>query len=153
MTSAEQVGERYLMVFHRMRRALDEGMSGCGLSLSRTKILAQLQRRGATRPSVLAADFGVAPRTITDIVDALERSGLAGRQPDPTDRRATLVTMTSAGEAALARASATRARLLNQVFGVLSAADQATMLRLLETLDTAAATPGPEVQPEKPLCR
>jgi len=72
MISAEQVGERYLTVHHRMRRAVDDGMTDCGLSLARTKVLGYL-RHGPTRPSVLAAALGVAPHTITDVVDALER--------------------------------------------------------------------------------
>jgi|SRR5271170_3289103 len=139
MTSPEQLGERFLAVHHRMRRAVDEGMSGCGLTLTRTKVLAQLQRQGAARPGVLAAEFGVAPRTITDVVDALERDGLVARQADPTDRRAMLVALTSEGQAAVAVAGAIRERLLKQVFGALDADDRATMVRLLDALDGAAA--------------
>lgn len=140
MISPEQVGERYLAVHHRMRRAVDCGMSACGLSLARTKVLAQLQRRGPSRQSVLAVDFGLAPHSVTDIVDALERDGLVMRQPDPTDRRAKLVSLTSRGETALAGAASTRERLLMQIFGALDEADRATMVRLLDTLDLAAAT-------------
>jgi DNA-binding MarR family transcriptional regulator len=137
--SPEQLGELYLEVHHRMHRAFDGGMSACGLSLARTKVLAQLQRSGPVRPSVLAAEFGFAPRTITELVDTLERDGLAARQPDPTDRRALLVTLTSEGEAALAVAYATRARLMKQVFGALAADDRATMARLLQSLDEATS--------------
>src|ERR1017187_1113154 len=83
--SPEQLGELYLEVHHRMRRAFDGGMSACGLSLARTKVLSQLQR-GPARPSVLAAEFGFAPRTVTELVDTLERdeAGLRcawGRRP------------------------------------------------------------------------
>ena len=138
--SPEQLGELYLKVHHRMHRAFDGGMSACGLSLARTKVLAQLQRGGPARPSVLAAEFGFAPRTITELVDTLERDGLAARQPDPTDRRALLVTLTSEGDAALAVAHATRARLMKQVFGALAADDQATLARLLQTLDEATSS-------------
>jgi DNA-binding MarR family transcriptional regulator len=133
MTSPEQLGELYLEVHHRMRRAFDGGMSACGLSLARTKVLSQLQR-GPARPSVLAAEFGFAPRTVTELVDTLERDGLVTRQADPTDRRALLVALTSEGEAALAVAHATRARLMKQVFGALGGDDRATMARLLQTL-------------------
>lgn len=139
MVSPEQVGERYLTVHHRMRRAVDEGMSVSGLSLARTKVLVQLRQRGPTRQSVLAAEFEVAPHSITDIVDALERAGLAARQADPTDRRAKLVALTSAGDAALAVASATRERLLKQIFGALDADDRVTIVRLLDVLDGAVA--------------
>ncbi len=142
MMSPEQLGQLYLEVHHRMRRVFDDGMSGCGLTMARTKVLAQLQLGGAARPSVLAAEFGVAPRTITELVDTLERDGLVVRHADPTDRRALLVALTSEGEAALAVAHDTRARLMKQVFGALEADDRATMARLLQTLDDAMAPLG-----------
>jgi DNA-binding MarR family transcriptional regulator len=138
MITAEQVGERYLAVHHRMFRAVNDEMSGCGLSMARTKVLRRLREQGPTRQSALAADFGLSPHSITDIVDGLERLGMAERRPDPTDRRAKLVAITDAGEAGLDVANATRERLLTQIFGALSEADRATLLRLLGSLDEAA---------------
>jgi DNA-binding MarR family transcriptional regulator len=138
MITPEQVGERYLAVHHRMFRAVNDEMNGCGLSMARTKVLRRLHEQGPTRQHVLAADLGLSPHTITDLVDSLERLGLAERQPDPTDRRAKLVAITEAGEAALDVANATRERLLKHVFGALSEPDRATLLRLLDGLDTAA---------------
>jgi DNA-binding MarR family transcriptional regulator len=138
MITPEQVGERYLAVHHRMLRAVNDEMSGCGLSLARTKVLMRLSAQGSLRQSALAAELGLAPHSITDIVDALERAGLAERQPDPTDRRAKLVAITSAGQACLGVANATRDRLLTQIFGALSQEERSTLLRLLDTLDEAA---------------
>ena len=138
MITPEQAGERYLAVHHRMFRAVNDAMSECGLSLARTKVLKRLAEQGPTRQSTLAADFGLAPHSITDIVDALERQGLAERRPDATDRRAKLVAITDAGEACLEVASAARDRLLKQIFGALTQEDRATWLRLLDILDDAA---------------
>jgi DNA-binding MarR family transcriptional regulator len=106
--------------------------------MARTKMLRRLHEQGPTRQNVLAADFGLAPHSITDLVDGLERQGLAERRPDPTDRRAKLVAITDAGEAGLGVANATRERLLKEIFGALSEADRATFLRLLDGLDEAA---------------
>lgn len=139
MLSPEQVGERYLTVHHRMRRAVDEGMAACGLTMARTKVMAQLDRRGPTRQSILAAEFGFAPHTITDIVDALERDGLVVRRPDLTDRRAKLVALTDRGQVALSAAARTRERLMKHVFGALDGDDRATMMRLLDVLDGGIA--------------
>ncbi len=138
MVTPEQVGERYLAVHHRMLRAVNDEMNGCGLSMARTKMLRRLHEQGPTRQNVLAADFGLSPHSITDIVDGLERLGMAERRPDPTDRRAKLVAITDAGEAGLDVANATRERLLKEIFGALSEADRATFLRLLDGLDEAA---------------
>jgi DNA-binding MarR family transcriptional regulator len=139
MITPEQVGERYLAVHHRMFRAVSDAMSGCGLSLARTKVLMRLREQGPVRQSVLAAEFGLAPHSITDIVDGLERQGLAERRPDATDRRAKLVAITDAGRECLGGAYETRGRLLQQIFGTLSQEDRATLLRLLASLDDAAA--------------
>jgi DNA-binding MarR family transcriptional regulator len=138
MITPEQVGERYLAVHHRIFRAFNDEMTGCGLSMARTKVLRQLREQGPARQNVLAAEFGLSPHSITDLVDGLERQGLAERRPDPTDRRAKLVAITDAGEAGLDVANATRERLLKQIFGALSETDRATFLRLLDGLDEAA---------------
>jgi len=138
MITVEQLGERYLAVHHRMFRAVNDEMSGCGLSIARTKVLRRLHEQGPARQNTLATDFGLSPHSITDIVDGLERSSLAERRPDPTDRRAKLVAITEAGEACLSVATATRERALTQIFGALSEEDRATLLRLLDSLDEAA---------------
>jgi DNA-binding MarR family transcriptional regulator len=139
MITPEQVGERYLAVHHRMFRAVNDEMNECGLSLARTKVLLRLHDQGPTRQSVLAVDFGLSPHSITDIIDGLERLGMAERRPDPTDRRAKLVAITDAGEAGLEVAKATRERLLKQIFGAMSDADRATLFRLLDSLDEAVS--------------
>jgi DNA-binding MarR family transcriptional regulator len=150
----ERVGERFLAVFHRMHRAADERMTASGLSLARTKVLRHLAGTGPVRPGALASVCGVVPHTITDIVDGLERDGLAERQPDPADRRAKLIRLTDKGAAALTTAAATREHLLNKLFGALDAAEQQTLLDLLDRLDTAltslSATDGPAPAPAAP---
>ncbi len=145
MITAEQLGERYLAVQHRMFRSVSDQMSGCGLSMARTKMLKRLSEQGPARQGSLATDFGLSPHSITDLVDGLERHGLAERRPDPTDRRAKLVAITEAGEVSLEVANAIRERALTQIFGALSEEDRATLLRLLDSLDEAAGklTPAP----------
>jgi DNA-binding MarR family transcriptional regulator len=150
MITAEQVGEQYLAVHHRMLRAVNDEMNGCGLSMARTKVLLRLREQGPTRQSLLATDFGLSPHSITDIVDGLERLGLAERRPDATDRRAKLVAITAAGEACLDVANATRKRLLTQIFGALSEEDRATLLHLLDSLDEAARLTAAQGAPAVP---
>jgi DNA-binding MarR family transcriptional regulator len=142
MVTAEQLGERYLAVHHRMFRLVNDEMTGCGLSMARTKVLMRLHEQGPTRQSVLAAEFELSPHSITDIIDGLERLGMAERRPDPTDRRAKLVAITGEGEASLAVARTTRDRLLKQIFGTLSDEDRATLFRLLDHM-AVAARPAP----------
>lgn len=67
------------------RATLSAGRYGAGCHWPAPRPWVRLSR-GAVRQSVLAAEFDLAPRTITDVIDALERDGLAERQADPTDR-------------------------------------------------------------------
>jgi DNA-binding MarR family transcriptional regulator len=135
----ERVGERFLAVLHRLRRAADERMTASGLSLARTKVLRHLDQSGPVRPGALASVCGVVPHSITDIVDGLERDGLAERQPDPADRRAKLIRLTAKGAETLAAVSATREHLLNLLFGTLDEAEREQLHGLLDKLDAALA--------------
>jgi DNA-binding MarR family transcriptional regulator len=72
-----------------------------GLSASRARVLWRL-REGARTQRELADALGVSPRTVTGLVDGLAETGFVTRQAHPTDRRATLVTLTPHGAATLA---------------------------------------------------
>jgi DNA-binding MarR family transcriptional regulator len=140
--TAQQVGEAYLRLVHRMRRVADERLAGSGLSLPRVKLMQYLAASGPTRQNVIATCFDVAPRSVTDMVDCLERGGLAVRHDDPTDRRAKLVSLTPAGCDAAASAGLERDQVFETIFGALDATDRVTFLDLLTTLDQATASAG-----------
>ena len=65
----------------------------------------------------LAAALGVSPRNVTGLVDALAASGHVTREPHPSDRRATLVTPTDNGAAAIRDLVEGHADLARQLFG------------------------------------
>ena len=130
----------YVSSHHQLKRVVDEHMQAAGLSLPRTKVLSQLLQEGPMRQQAIATCFGFAPRSITDMVDGLERDGLAERTDDPHDRRAKLVRITPAGELAVGAAMAARADLVYHVFGGLSGADRAELVRIVGLLDAAVLT-------------
>ncbi|GAA1351331.1 MarR family winged helix-turn-helix transcriptional regulator [Falsarthrobacter nasiphocae] len=53
--------------------------------------------KGPQRVSVLARELAIRVPSVTEQVICLERDGLVERHPDPTDSRAVLVAITSAG--------------------------------------------------------
>jgi DNA-binding MarR family transcriptional regulator len=77
--------------------AMGRGLAERGLTLPRAELLWRLQRRGPATQRELSEDLRCTPRNVTGLVDALETAGLAERRPHPTDRRATLVTLTESG--------------------------------------------------------
>jgi DNA-binding MarR family transcriptional regulator len=138
-SSAFETAELLLMSVKRMCRLADTELGKHGLSLSRSKILGILAETGPQQQSTLAATFGLAPRTITELVDTLVRDGHVERHTDPADRRARQVHLTVAGRKVHDQAITTRTHLLEQVFGVLSETQLRDLAAMLHQIDAAAA--------------
>ena len=78
-----------------------EGLEG--LRLPHTHVSAYIKADGS-RLTDLARDARMTVPAMLELVDDLERLGYAERRPDPTDRRAKLVTITDKGWAAMHKA-------------------------------------------------
>jgi DNA-binding MarR family transcriptional regulator len=108
-----------------------------GLTTSRIHLLWVLGAAGPSTQQSLAEALGVTPRNVTGLVDGLVTSGHVSREPHPTDRRATLVTPTSTGEATIRELLDSHVDLAKQLFGHVPA----RRLRVfVETLDDTIAT-------------
>lgn len=138
MSTAAEVSDKFFSFYGAIFKALDVAMTESGLSHSKYKLLYQLDERGPLRLTELAEHFAFAPRSITEAVDNLERDGLASREPDPTDRRAKLVSITAQGKAALEATKKVKARVVQQIFGKLDGEQRTQLANALETLLAAA---------------
>jgi DNA-binding MarR family transcriptional regulator len=97
----------------QMHDAMESYAESQGLSESRLRVLWSLYTAsGRQMPlGALADQINVTPRTMTDIIDVLERDGLVKRVPDPVDRRSIQAVMTEAG---VARIKAMRSNALSR---------------------------------------
>ena len=132
--SAVEVGQAYLELHQRVHRIVDQAMTAAGLSLARAKVLMRLSDRGPMNQATLAGLLGFAPRSVTDIVDVLERDGLVSRAEDQHDRRARVVSLTPAGSDALEMAQIVRRKAMEEIFGSLTATERARLAALLSTI-------------------
>ena len=99
-TSTEGLGESFGAVARRLRAASMASLSAWDVTPSQMRAIRILTgHEGGVRASELAHHLHIAPRSATEVVDALEAKGLVERSPDPTDRRATLVSLTARGTA------------------------------------------------------
>ncbi len=126
--------EAFWSVARRLRHVSQETLAPWDITPSHLRALRVLSRQGSIRLSELSDQLRIAPRSATEVVDALESRGLVRRQPDPGDRRATLVQVTDRGASVLDAARAARAAEAEQVFGRLSQADRAHLTRILRKL-------------------
>lgn len=140
MSQLDELGNDLAKVFLRMHRLLDRRMTAQGASMSRTKLLFYLEHKlGEARAADIADFYSLAPRTVTDAVDALERDGLLRREPDAKDRRVKRLFVTDAGRVAIAATEPVRRQLVEQIYGTL-AIDQREQFRvILDQLEIAIA--------------
>jgi DNA-binding MarR family transcriptional regulator len=82
----------------------------------------------------LAAAISADKSRIIGVLDELQRRGLIQRQPDESDRRVHLLSLTPAGDRLRRSVEAAIRRTEEQVLGVLPPADREAFLRSLKSL-------------------
>ena len=130
----ESLSEAFWDVARRLREMSQETLAPWDITPAHLRALRTLKRRGTMRLSELSDHLHIAPRSATEVVDALESRGLVRRLADPGDRRATLVEVTEQGAGLLETIRAARGTEAERVFGRLSPADRADLARILRKL-------------------
>jgi DNA-binding MarR family transcriptional regulator len=130
----EALADAIRSVARRLREASQETLAPWDITPSQFRALRVLNRHGPMRLSDLSQWLHIAPRSATEVVDALEQRALAERRPDPGDRRATLVGLTGTGSSTLDAIAAARGSETGRLFGRLSPADRAALARILRQL-------------------
>ena len=119
-----------------------------GISLASLYAVRVLARIGESPISQYGDALGVPRSTITNLVDRLERKGLAERLASPTDRRVTLVRLTPAGRRAVEETNLLRDSDVANRLLTLDSSAQATLADLLERVVAGPSEP-PSVDPER----
>lgn len=112
----EAVLDRVFELTVLLGRDMAESLARDGLTESRAHLVWELHHRGPCTQRELAEAVNVTPRTITALVDGLESTGFVAREAHPTDRRATLVTLTPRGKATGRSLVAGKRRLARALF-------------------------------------
>jgi DNA-binding MarR family transcriptional regulator len=123
-------------------------------TLAQYRTLVVLASRGPQRVGDLAGVLGVAPSTAGRMTDRLLRKGLIRRHRARQDRRAVQVSITAAGRAVVAEATARRRELIAEILGRVPPAEQGAVARALRAFSDAAGEipdslwPPPDAAPE-----
>ena len=130
----ENLAESFWAVARRLRIRTRAALEPWDISPSLGRALSTLARHGDLRLSALAEHLRIAPRSATEVVDDLERFGLAERRPDPADRRATLVALTTEGAKTSRDIQRARQAEGERFFAALNAEDRDDLARVLRKL-------------------
>ena len=102
--------------------------------ISHGSVLGRLDREGPRSVSDLAVSERVRPQSMAQTVGDLEGDGLVERNPDPSDGRRALVSLTEAGHGTLEADRRNREGWLVKAIEELSTEDQATVGRAIVLL-------------------
>lgn len=97
-------------------------------------VLFIVHHSGGIRMGDLASKLHVAPRTVTDLVDGLERDGFLHRVPDSSDRRASILELSDFAKKDFERISAVRSAFVEEIFSPLSNEEKDALIGLLGKL-------------------
>jgi DNA-binding MarR family transcriptional regulator len=132
--SEETLAEAFRGVARQLRHQTQRALAPWDVTPSQARALGVLTRHGPVRLGTLSEHLRIAARSATEVVDALEEAGLVERDPDPCDRRATLVALTGRGAQVAAGVRAARDAEAEEFFARLDDADRASLSRILRNL-------------------
>jgi DNA-binding MarR family transcriptional regulator len=95
-----RLGERDHTLAALLGHAMDQGLAERGLTRARGEVIWILHHQGAMTQRELGDVLDCSAPNVTGLLDALESAGFVAREAHPTDRRKTLVALTTS---ALAR--------------------------------------------------
>jgi DNA-binding MarR family transcriptional regulator len=108
-----------------------EALADWDVTPGQARALRVLAAADAMRPADLAEALRIAPRSATEVVDALEERGWVRREPDPTDRRATRLVPTEDGRRLVVRIDDVRREASQRVLDVLTPTQRRTLHEIL----------------------
>jgi DNA-binding MarR family transcriptional regulator len=117
-----------------MRRAFQQRLEGSSLTLAQARALVYVSRHEGVRQGDLAEMLEVQPITLARLIDQLTDAGLVERRPDPNDRRAYRVFMTSAAAPHLAAIEQVAATIRTVALHDLDKQQAATLLLALHKM-------------------
>lgn len=135
MTDVRDLGDRLKAFNVRVHLVLNEAMKAQGATAARSKLLLYIDSQDKVRSTDITRTFGLAPRTVTEAIDGLERDGYLRRETVENDRRARTLVLTDSGRAVAKQIAPLRDIWLEKIFGVLSDDERDELSRLLDKLN------------------
>lgn len=128
-----------LLVGRLWRKMAREAAARHGVSEAASAPLIWIERLGENvRQNTLADAIGIEGASLVRLIDELQASGLVTREPDPSDRRANVVSLTPRGREVVAEVNEDIQGLREQIFANVPAADIEATGRVFTAIKEAA---------------
>jgi len=126
---SREIGVSLNDVARMLRTFADQKARQFGISRAQWIVLMRLDRSEGLKQSELAEILDLQPISLTRLLDRLAESGLIERRPDPHDRRANRLYLTSAARPLLKQLASLGEDLMETVLQNVDATSQERLLR------------------------
>lgn len=130
----EHTGDLLFWAARSLRRRSGELLADFEITPAQSRALRLIDELEQPRPSELAERLRIAPRSATEVVDALESRSWVSRTRDPHDRRATCLSLTPTGQAVVGQVNAARTAAADEFLARLSTRERTALDSLLRKL-------------------
>jgi DNA-binding MarR family transcriptional regulator len=121
-----------------------ERMAQYALRTADFSVLSLLRENPNITQKRLSQAIGVSPPNLAILLDRLEERGLLARRRNPLDKRSQVLSLTPAGARLCARAERTASELERDATAMLTEAERAQLLGLLQKVFVQAGETGPD---------
>jgi DNA-binding MarR family transcriptional regulator len=121
-----------------------ERMAQYALRTADFSVLSLLRENPNITQKRLSQAIGVSPPNLAILLDRLEERGLLARRRNPLDKRSQVLSLTPAGARLCARAERTASELERDATAMLTEAERAQLLGLLQKVFVQAGEDGPD---------
>ena len=118
----------------RSQRLLSDAFAAAGVRGYHFRVLAALEQHGPASQADLGRHTGIDRSDVVATINDLTTAGFVRRDPDPTDGRRNIITLTATGAEALERLGAVVDEVQQTVLAPLTATERSTLVRLLAKL-------------------
>ncbi|MBI4921166.1 MAG: MarR family transcriptional regulator [Devosia nanyangense] len=113
---------------------LNEVIARSRFSLGEGRVLYEIAQRGHTTGAELAASLGLDPAYLSRILQKFLGQGLVLLSPSPTDRRANRITLSEAGDVAMAELETLNDAAIEAVLAPVAPADRPALVAAMSTI-------------------
>jgi DNA-binding MarR family transcriptional regulator/GNAT superfamily N-acetyltransferase len=126
---------RFNRFYTRKIGVLHEGLLGSPLSLTEGRVLYELAQRAPTTASELAGELTLDSGYLSRVLSGFDKRGFVERRPSDEDARQIILTLTDLGRDMFATINARSHDEIATMLSPLSGADQAKLVKALETVE------------------
>jgi DNA-binding MarR family transcriptional regulator len=149
--SSVQLADLLQRLTKRLRRAQMSQLAPLGLTPAQERALRLITfSEEPPRMTELAERLRIVPRSVTSVIDSLEKAGLVRREIDSANRRAIRLHLTDRGLAVREQMRQARRQASEDLFAPLSAQQRAQLMTLLSALDDPLGDGPPPAAPAGP---